>query len=182
MLYNELIKIMNEDTLVSLYDNRNNISRFIFGKLLFVNEDFFIIQLFSSTGHLDGLLLKRIDEVFRIEINSSYHKKIMKLIELNNARTEKIDFCDSKPIESFLEFAKYNNHVVSVEILGGDSFNLIGFIESNHDNICKIQQIDEYGYFDGLSVFNITDVTEISCNSSSEIVIKNLYTYNLKQE
>lgn len=174
-----LSKLCEEEKFVSIYTNLNDTSRFIFGKILGLDDDFFAIYSVSPDGEFDGIIVKEIKTILRLELNTQYCKKMESLISFNELPILNYDIKNEKILESFLRFAAQTNEVISLELLNSEENDLIGFIEleSLNKNFYKINQIDCYGHPDGCSLIPSDNITGLSYLSKNEINIKKLFNF-----
>lgn len=161
-----LQKFLISNKYISIYTN-NNMESFLYGKLLSLNDSEFALMLISCDGNFDGILVKKINDIARVEFGGQYEKKMSRLISPDiNEYCCSID--NNYITRAVLFLAKNNENIVSVELLDSERVNVMGFVEEIDDSICKIKQIDEYGYNDGYSYIYLNDITQVVCNSQDE--------------
>ena len=68
-------------------------------------------------------------------------------------------------------FAQENHKVVSIELLVSGNYDIQGFISEIKDTIITVEQLDDYGKKDGISIISFSDITSISCDSNEEIAL-----------
>lgn len=161
-------KVCNENKFVSIYSNCADTEKFIYGKILYVNEEEVLIYMVSPNGDFDGLLVMPITRVFRLEYGGDYEAK-MKLL-MSQYELPVFDYSvDNLHIgSSILKIALETGQIVSIELLDSDIDDVVGIVESVDRNLCKIKQINDYGREDGYSIINLDDITQISYNSEDE--------------
>jgi len=165
--------------MVSLYTNYNNVDSFIFGQILCVNDSHLAILAVSPDGVFDGIIMKTVRSVFRIEKDGQYSKKMTALIKA----TGENDPClamncaldKGSIIESLLHYAMKTTGVVALELEDSGMDNVIGIIKDVENTICMIQQIDPYGFEDGVCFCQLGSITQISLMSQDEQRIKTLW-------
>lgn len=167
--------ICEQEEFVSLYTNKMDTTKFMWGKILSVNENQVMIQSISPNGEQDGIQTKLLDSVIRIEIYSQYAEKMKKLLrdstEYNNPVLHKTN---ENLFEVNLNFALKYNKIVSIELLNSGYNDIIGYVTDVNNGICKISQVDEYGNNDGISYIDIANITQISTDSIDEQRIQRL--------
>lgn len=177
-----LKEICNNKEMASLYTNRNNVDCFIFGQVLCVNELYLAISAVSPDGFFDGIIMKTVQSVFRIEKESQYSKKMAALLKLAGRNCPSLAencFLDNDNIMgSLLRYAMKTNGVVALELEDSGIDNVIGTIIDVENAICKILQIDPYGFEDGICFCQLDSITQISLMSQDEQRIKNLWKHN----
>lgn len=167
--------ICEQEEFVSLYTNEMDTTKFMWGKILSVNENQVMIQSISPNGEPDGIQTKLLDSVIRIEICGQYTEKMKKLLrdstEYNNSVLHKIN---ENLFEVTLNYALQYNKITSIELLNSGYNDIIGYVTDVNNGVCKINQVDEYGNNDGISYVDIANITRISTDSIDEQRIQRL--------
>ena len=160
--------------LVSLYSNVENKDAFNVGFIVDYDSKFLLLNSISEYGKNDGILLIYIDDIFRIDIDSNYENKLLRLLnnkEITNYKFKKIGSC----IEKLFNYAKENNSIISISFFDSDyKSDVIGKVKSYNTNLVEICCYDEYGKVDGISYINISEINYASLDSLDEKMITNL--------
>lgn len=86
-MYSELLKAFQSNKNCSFYTD-DECDKFIYGKIIALNEDEVAIQMYNTDGTCDGVIVKTVSDFFRIEYDSKYNQKwrnLLKLILLKTA-------------------------------------------------------------------------------------------------
>ena len=171
----KILKLSKTKKNISLYLNPHDTSKFIFGHIISANDMHFVMCLVDSYGNYDGILVKEIDEIIRIELDDKYAKKIEKLIR--DKGIYEIDLClnGDDIIKEVLDVIQNANKIVSIEILHSGASDVIGFVDDVTDDICTIRQINSYGEEDGKTHIILNNITELSFDSVEENTILKLW-------
>lgn len=174
-MIDKLFELKELKKYVSLYTNEEDTSKFIFGKIMYVNTDYVVIYMIAPDGNYDGILVKDIDSVMRIEFDDIYSEKMIKLID--ESRLPKFDLLiENKGILiSILKKFKDEHKILSIELLHSESDDVVGFVESIDEKSCMIKQVDLYGHENGFSYVFLNDITQISYDSNDEQIILKLW-------
>ena len=78
-------------------------------------------------------------------------------------------------IEELLIFAQKRHKILSIELMNSGYDDCIGFIELINESMCKTQEINEFGKYDGISIVNLSDITQISCDDTDNRTRMTLY-------
>lgn len=160
--------------LVSLYSNVESKDAFNVGFIVDYDSKFLLLNSISEYGKYDGILLIYIDDIFRIDIDSNYENKLLRLLnnkEITNYKFKKIGSC----IEKLFNYAKENNSIISISFFDSDyKSDVIGKVKSYNTNLVEICCYDEYGKVDGISYINISEINYASLDSLDEKMITNL--------
>lgn len=165
----ELDKYQEERTLVEVYTNAQDTTRFDVGYILAFDDDFFIMLTLSKYGRLDGFYLYKTENIIRICVNSKYLKKMTSLMRFYNEKQDIINI-DKYLVYDLLDYCRINNRIVSVEILDSGNIDTRGYIEELDVDKCCIRQISEYGENNGVTSILLKDISEIKCCSSMEVM------------
>lgn len=160
--------------LVSLYSNVENKDAFNVGFIVDYDSEFLLLNSISTYGKYDGILLIYIDDIFRIDIDSKYENKLLKLLsngEIINYEFKRTGSC----MEKILDYAKENDSIISISFFDSDNkSDVVGKVKSYNDNQIEISCYDEYGEADGISYINTDEVNYVSLDSLDEKMITDL--------
>ena len=170
-----LYKAKDLKKILMLYSNPNETDKFVFGRVLTIDEDFVSILMASPYGHYDGVLIKPCEDFYRIDEGGSYTERMKRLIDFDIDSIPAQNFTDDGVLRQGLEFARDNNKIVSCELLHSGYDDVCGFIEAFDDDICTVKLVDADGNDDGTAHFGISDVTQLSIDSEDEQRILKLW-------
>ncbi len=172
-----LKEIRDKNIFASVYTNGYNTSKFLFGKVLYVDAEWFVMYLLLPDGNYDGIMLKSVGDVFRIELDSCYNQRMQKLMQTKALPEIDIEFQENA-LMSLLNFAQNKKQLVSLELLSSGEWDVIGKVDSVLHDICVIKQFDVDGNEDGKSYISIKDITQLSMGSQEETIIQQLIKGN----
>ncbi|MCH5298018.1 MAG: hypothetical protein J1E85_10175 [Ruminococcus sp.] len=172
----KLLELQKQNKNISIYCCEDN-NKFIYGKLLSVNDYEFALLMYTPLGKFDGIIVKRIEEITHIEYDGQYEQKMQKILS-QNIDTKKYYIDDSLITNSILELSLKLNKIVSIELLNSGYDNVVGFVDEIYNNKCTIKLVDEYGYDDGYSCIIISDITQIVLDSERESLFLKLWQIN----
>ena len=178
MFIEELSRLKDEKKLIAVYTNIDNTNKFAAGYVVGVNEQYFILAAITPAGKYDGFLLKKTEPIYKISTDGRYIDKLLQLISINKTEVN-LMFDHDNLIQQLLVFAQQNRAIVSVELIDSGYDDCIGFVELIDENVCKIQEINEYGEADGVSLIKLSDITKVSCDDSDDQPLKLLYESRL---
>lgn len=172
-MLNILKKICKKHQFASVYTDANDTSKFMFGKIIYIDENYFVMYLISPDGEYDGIILKNIIDVIRIEVDDLYFHKMDKLINPQNLPNICISF-GKEAVGSLLHFAHTQHNIISIELLNSGYNDAVGMVNSFSEDICVLEQFDIYGCADGKSYIRTEDITQITIDSQEEHRISRL--------
>ena len=176
-MYETLNELKKKQKYISVYTKPGDPDKFSFGRIICLSDQLLVLRSITPDGSDDGLSVKEICDVFRVDEDSQYCKKMEKLMEASGCQEpdfddEEID--EENIVSSVLELSKRKNWVITVWPYDGDG--IIGTVESLNGDVCVINQFDDYGKDDGKTTVFTESITEIWCNSSDERIISKLRT------
>jgi len=173
-----LKEVCKQNKFACIYTNEENTSKFFFARVLCVNEKHIAIYLVTKDGCFDGIVVKRTEEISRVETDGQYSQKMKKLCSLQEQKPWEHCLQEERIPESLLSVAKEEKGIVALEMLKSGYDDVVGFVEEIRDGLCTIRQIDEYGFEDGISYVRIDDISQISYASEDEDRILRLWKLN----
>jgi hypothetical protein len=172
MIKEYLLSVKNNKVSISLYTDKEDTSKFSFGFVQGISDDWVLLASISPFGFYDGFIIKRYEDVYRCECNDKYGEKIRKLYQLRRQKHSIVDLSSNSLIIDLVQHAQKNRLVVSVEIHYSECDDVQGFVADIQDGFLRIEQLDEYGNPDGVSTISFEDITCIVCDSDNEMSIK----------
>ena len=142
---------------------------FLEGYVECADEDTFVLAHITNVGLYDGYILKFVKSVFKITTGDQYGRKIEALYKLRGQSHMPISFGTGQNVfENFIEFARSNRFIVSVEMHDDDENTEVGFIKDFNKKYIRLLNMDSYGHEDGESTILIEDITAIACDTDTE--------------
>ena len=176
-MFNVLSEILKQNKDACIYTNLEKTNKFHYGKILQVNEDEVAIGMITQDGEFDGILMKPIDSIYRVDVDGQYVQKMQKLCSVSfESYNDKLDANNIKA--SLLLLAQRTQKVISVELINSGYDDVVGFVAEVNNGICSIHIVDEYGFDDGASFQSLNDITQIRYASEDEERILKLWTIN----
>jgi hypothetical protein len=170
-----LIASYKDKEIVLIYTNSEQTQNFSAGIVSEVFNNEVIISHYLPNGKYDGYVVKQIADIYKIETNSKYVKKIKILSEINKTKHDKLCRVKDDGFFTLLTYAYETKKVVTIELIDSGNNDATGFVEQINDKCCTISMIDDYGEDDGVSIFNIDDISHLSCDGDDEFVLKQLH-------
>lgn len=172
----KLLELQKQNKNISIYCCEDS-DKFLYGKLLSVNDCEFALLMYTPYGLYDGVIVKKIDEIARIEYDGQYEQKIQKVLS-QTIDTENYYIDDSLITSSILKLSLKLSKIVSIELLNSGYDNIVGFVDEIYNNKCTLKLIDEYGYEDGYCYIIIDDITQVMFDGEKESLILKLWQIN----
>lgn len=172
----KLLELQRQNKNILIYCCEDS-NKFLYGKLLSVNDCEFALIMYTPCGEYDGIIVKSIEDITRIEYDGQYDQKMQKVLS-RNLDAEKYIIDNSLITSSILELSLKLNKIVSIELLGSGYDDVVGFVDEISDNKCTVKLIDEYGYEDGYSFILISDITQVMFDGERESLFLKLWQIN----
>ncbi|MDF1494829.1 hypothetical protein [Caproiciproducens sp. CPB-2] len=170
------LAVLNRDKeIVLIYTNAEQTQNFSAGVISEIFDNEVIISHYLPNGKYDGYVVKQISNIYKIETDSKYVKKIKILGKINKTKYDQLCRVQGSGFLTLLTYAHETKKVVTVELINSGNNDATGFVQQINDKYCIILMLDEYGENDGVSMFNIEDISHLSCDGDDEIVLKQLH-------
>lgn len=171
-MYDKLLWLKSSGSFVSVYYDADEPSKFLFGTIDALDEEFVLLALYTVTGAPAGLKMIPVDVILRIEYGDRYAERMKKLI----GNVAYVPTGVNEPVlESMLDYCKKCGRVAAIELNDSGDDDVLGIVESVTDTLVTVKQIDVYGEEDGRTVFLIDDVSGIELDSDQASSRTRLY-------
>lgn len=170
-----LFSICKDEKIALIYTNLQETQKFSAGIVSEVFDNEIIINHFLPNGNYDGYIVKKITDIFKVELDSKYAAKVMKLSRMNDNKHDRLPRVDENGFLTLLTYAFESEKVVTIEMFDSGNNDAQGFVEKINDNHCTISLLDEYGERDGSAILNIENISHLSCDGDDEITLNVLY-------
>ena len=126
---NALNNLVDTDQIVSVFCNPDGAYKSCVGYIVAVSDEYFIMKGVSFDGYADGYLLRRFDEIFRLDTNCEYEQRLMYLYgRLKQSHADFDAFSENLLVDFFMH-AKDNRLVVGVGVRDYSAKSMYGFVE-----------------------------------------------------
>ena len=157
---------------ISIYTDKDNTEKFAFGFVQGISDDCLLIASITKYGLYDGYVIKKLEDIYRLEVDDKYGKKLRKLYLLHKQKHSKIDLASKNIVCDLLQHAYKNRLIVTLELHDSNYDDLQGFVMEIPSDLIVIKQLDSYGNNDGTSMISLEDITHIACDSENEMTLK----------
>jgi hypothetical protein len=136
----------------------------------------------TPEGLSDGYIVRRLDDIFRIDFNGKYEKRIDLLYKLQQQNHESLFEEQTKKNsdlfkETFIS-AKDKDLIISICMDEEEIQNdIVGFVKDITTKEVVISRISPEGLNDGESSFFLDDVSKLNCDTVEEKTLKLLYNH-----
>jgi len=163
---------MNKKEIVSVYSNLTDTTKFCTGIVLGISEEHLLIAHVTPKGMYDGIMLKKLENIYRVDFGGRYEEKIRRL--LNNESFKNYTILNNNLMEYVLTYSKNNKLIITVEINDSNYDDVQGIVEEVADDTVLIKCVTEYGEIEGSTIICIKDITHLVCDSEDEQILKTL--------
>lgn len=160
-----MIGQQNWGAVAQCHMNRFDCECFMVGKIIWSNEQWFLLHCISPHAHWDGFALLSQAELHDLQIESAYCKKLLSILNLRNEKQSISPCIKSNPVYDIFDYAKSNNFSVALELCQSTVNDVIGKIINYSDGVVQIQQFDDDGNMDGESWITVDKITGIILES-----------------
>ena len=172
-MINSIIHCYENEKIASIYCDLDDSEKHYTGYIKKVDETSFLIAHITPHGFYDGYILRGTEEVYRIDYESEYEKKIEKLYKFRNQSHNLSIPNEVSLFYSVLKSAKQNSLIVSFIF---ENSHISGFVKNYDENLIYINCVNDNGFEDGFSVINIDDVLILEVDTEYEQDLNLLHT------
>ncbi len=180
MFYHIFKEFAIKKKLISVYTDISNSNNFAVGYLVALSSSHILLAHISPGGKYDGYIIKKLEDIYLVEVETQYLKCIEKLYFLQNQSHFDINYLQEMVtediVETLLDFAMQRKLVVTIQLVNSGYDDLRGLIQSMDEEKIAFRELNEFGEEAGIAYFNIQDVTFIACDTEDEHKIRLLYS------
>jgi hypothetical protein len=168
--------------LVALHLDPSNMSLCLMGYVDAIDNTLVRLRIVSSEGKSAGYGIRFIREIYRVDVDTFYLKKIEFLYQNrdNNIFSE-VELITPNSDILFSTFRKAKDKRVIVVLWTEDEDDsIIGYVESITPKTVQILSIDDYGQEEGFIVINISEIVAVNCNGRKEQILRFLHEKNFE--
>lgn len=156
-----------ENTILSVFFDRDRPDFANVGRVIACDENYTLLSSISTDGRWDGFLLRRTDNIFKIESESLYEKKIMLLNKKRGNAEGKVKYSFWQGDDLFKDMISL---ITDAQLITGmaleDSEEIIfGKIINENIDCITISILDEYGFDFGRAIVKKNDIDFIEIES-----------------
>lgn len=168
-----LKRSLNEGVMVSVYSSHIEPDKCSIGYIDLISSEHFIMKHVTPDGKSDGYIVRKIEDVFRVDFNGEYEKNLELLYRLQKQQHQQ--FVKNNKIEEInlfeetLIFAQKNNLVVTICIDETENQDdIVGFVKNINVQGVTISRISLNGLEDGETSVFIEHIIKIDCDTIDE--------------
>lgn len=124
---------------------------FMVGKIIWSDNQWFLLQCISPTAHWDGFALISQAELHRLEINSDYCRHLADVLAMRHEAEILPPIIKANPLYEMLDYAVDKKIPIALELCRSATNDVIGRIVSYDQNVVHVQQFDDDGKPNGES-------------------------------
>lgn len=167
-LVNIINVCMEKQKLASFYFNKEDNCAHLTGFIHAYNDNELLIAHITPRGEYDGFVLNKMTNLYRVDYDGNYEKKIQQLYKLKK-QSHPIVQCNKDEIfVSLLKFACENEYLITLEL---ENDSVTGYVDEYEDFI-SLQVLDENGGKNGKCIIDIDEVVTFSCDTDYEQDLK----------
>jgi len=170
-------QLLGKNDAVAVYSDRANPSRFAVGLVVHADEHDMVMRHIGTTGAYDGYSVRRIEDVFRIDVMTPYEKTLLAMYE---AREQQRVGCalegllaeGADLVNQAIHIACDRNLVVEVTMESSrDQESVVGFVLGSEGNVVEIGRLSNRGERTGTTHILGDDIIELFVDSEDDRVL-----------
>lgn len=167
-----LLQQVNTPKVVSIYCDIDRPETHLTGFIQACTEEALLVRHISKEGRYDGFVLVHPNNVFRVDVDSEYERKIYTLYHLTKQSHYDLPEKGS-PFASLIAFCMKEKFVISIEM---EYEVLTGFIKEYNEDHIHLNIIDAYGRKNGETIVACEQIISLAVDTSVEQCIRILFT------
>ena len=176
------LKSKSEKSLIGIYTRDIGIDDFCVGYVIDFDDMFIVIQHISKYGQRDGIHIKQILTLEKIEVETDYLLSCQILFDnqklLPDQTIEKVLFSNTDSWQyHFFNDNSCIGELIAFNLKGEDYFNFGFLIDFDQDNF-SINMIGQAGENQGINVFHLTDISSFGLDTLNCRKREYLYNFN----
>lgn len=180
VIISALKRSLNEGVMVSVYSSYIEPEKCSVGYIDFITSEHFIMKHVAPDGNYDGYIVRRIEDVFRVDINGEYEKNLELLYNLQKQQHQAfVKNNKTKDLfEETLIFAQKNNLVVTICIDETENQDdIVGFVKNISVQGVTISRVSLNGLVDEETSIFIGHMIRMDCDTADEKKYKLLFSH-----
>ena len=170
-IINAARRALADQSIISIYSDSEDTGKFEVVIPIFITETVLISRRFSPIGHYDGLFSQLIEDIYRIESNGAYEKKIAVLsqncredfLAIDDTSKEK-EISSENPHIVLLDHAFKNELMVELELFGSGLQDAMGIVSYVDENEVTMLQYSDTGKQDSTAVIKAGAISAVMCD------------------
>lgn len=170
-LLNELLgESQKKQTLLSIYDNKDDIDKFYVGYIVEIFDDSILLYSYDENGEEDGYLLIRLVDIFKIEKESAYLNGLNILVKqkdsTNREQNNKFRNDGKEGIAEVISVCHEKRILVTIKLIYEDF--IAGYIVEKDDEYLLIEKYSKNRARDGYNLIWFRDIQNIHFDGKEE--------------
>lgn len=170
-LLNKLLdESQRKQTLLSIYDNRDDIDKFYVGYIFEIFDDSILLYSYDENGEEDGYLLIRLVDIFKIEKESAYLNGLNILVKQNASTNRdpdnKFKNDGEEGIAEVASICHEQRILVTIKLIYDDF--IVGYVVEKDDEYLLIEEYSKNGARDGYNLIWFRDIQNIHFDGKEE--------------
>ena len=140
------------------------------------DDDYFVLKNVSISGTYDGYVLRKKDQVFRVDQKTAYENNLLKLYTHYGQSHVRVEI-EGGLLPGFLMFAKNGNLVAGIGVRDYTGSSVLGFIETidAENEMVSLHLLNDDGTFDGYADISFASICRISADCEKQHRLKALH-------
>lgn len=159
-----------KETLLSIYDNKNDIDKFYVGYVVEIFDDSILLYSYDENGEEDGYLSIRLVDIFKIEKASIYLTNLNYLVEQKSLTNIKqiweVKNNREEGIAEIVSVCHQQKILVTIKLIYEDF--IVGYIVEEDDDFLLIEKCSKNGMQDGYNLIWFRDIQNIHFEGKEE--------------
>lgn len=172
LLIKELKNIKKDKSLISVYDDKDDISSFYIGYVIEIFLDSILILSLDEFEQEDGYILIRFVDIFKIEKDSIYLNRVSSITSMASIGSTKFKVLKKgdlleNGIDTIIAFCNKNKKLISIKSIYMDY--ITGFIKESDEDFILIETYQNTGECNGIAIIKYEDIQSLAFDRREEL-------------
>jgi hypothetical protein len=168
---------IGKDEIIAVFCEPNDDYSNVYGFANQIDDNYFVSNEISTRGKYDGYMLRKTEDIFRIDCGSYYEVSLRKVAKSLNIKHREIPV-GNNVFMNYIRFAKDSKLVVGVCVNEYGRYDITGYIEGIDEEAetltIQIISHNKEGAFDGFTIVAFDEVLRMCCDSEGDRFLQTL--------
>jgi len=162
--------------IISVFCNPEDNYSAVVGFAAAADDDYFVLKHVSTAGTYDGYVLRKKDQVFRVDQKTAYENNLLKLYT-SYGQSHACMGIEGGLLPGFLAFAKNGQLVAGIGARDYTGSSVSGFIEKidAENEMVSLHLLNDNGEFDGYADISFVSIVRMSVDGEKQHRLKVLH-------
>ena len=165
LILKQLMAAKENNELVAIRSGDKGSGRYSVGYILMCTDVVVSIKAINPKGLVDGIFTIKTDDIFGLDMDDKYINRLQDKMEFSDQIYEPVEVPvffsnEETDVKAFLEMAKDEEQLIHISLY--KKIGMFGYVQDVSDEEFQLMVYNDAGEYDGVSVYYIDDIKNIS--------------------